>query len=133
MAEKHALHESDEGYAESGYENGGFKRQKLASGEAHRTYQAGGGGNPHYTDPSPVIHVRGVADEAREQDLMHALSTFGSIRYITTERGSLFSLFFSLKRRNLCLKNTWINVKTRPFISRVKPKDRSCAQLIIAK
>ena len=104
MAEKHALHESDEGYAESGYENGGFKRQKLASGEAHRTYQAGGGGNPHYTDPSPVIHVRGVADEAREQDLMHALSTFGSIRYITTERGPLFSLFFSLKRRIWCLK-----------------------------
>ncbi|PFX20567.1 Heterogeneous nuclear ribonucleoprotein L [Stylophora pistillata] len=83
MAEKHALHESDEGYAESGYENGGFKRQKLASGEIHRTYQAGGGGNPHYTDPSPVIHVRGVADEAREQDLMHALSSFGPISCVT--------------------------------------------------
>lgn len=80
MAEKHAL-ASD---AESGYENGDFKRQRMESGAAggyeQSSYQGESSGNPHFQQPSPVIHVRGVADEAREQDLLHALSQFGPIR-----------------------------------------------------
>ena len=85
MAEKHAL--DGDSYAESAYENGGFKRQKLepgaAEGHEQRSYQdSGGRGNPHYTEPSPVIHVRGIADEAREPDLLHALSSFGAIRCV---------------------------------------------------
>ena len=84
MAEKHALDRSDS-YAEGGCENGSFKRQRVDSGAAEgyeqRSYQnSEGRNNPHYTEPSPVIHVRGIADEAREQDLLHALSSFGTIR-----------------------------------------------------
>jgi len=80
MAEKHAL----SGDAESGYENGDFKRQRVEMGAAggyeQSSYQSVPAPNPHYVQPSPVIHVRGVADEAREQDLLHALSSFGPIR-----------------------------------------------------
>lgn len=79
MAEKHALDRSDSSYAEGGYENGSFKRQRVDSG-SHQNSE--GRGNPHYTEPSPVVHVRGIADEAREQDLLHALSSFGTIRYV---------------------------------------------------
>lgn len=96
MAEKHALDRSDSSYAESAYENGSFKRQKVESGasEGHeqRSYQdSGGRGNPHYTEPSPVVHVRGIADEAREQDLLHALSSFGTIRYASRAINMVFS------------------------------------------
>lgn len=95
MAEKHAL-DRDSSYAESAYENGSFKRQKVKSGasEGHeqRSYQdSGGRGNPHYTEPSPVVHVRGIADEAREQDLLHALSSFGTIRYASRAINMVFS------------------------------------------
>lgn len=91
MAEKHALDRSDGSYAEGGYENGSFKRQKVdpgaAEGYEQRSYQdSGGRSNPHYTEPSPVVHVRGIADEAREQDLLHALSSFGTIRYVKLNR-----------------------------------------------
>lgn len=87
MAEKHALDRSDSSYAEGGYENGSFKRQRVDSGATEgyeqRSHQnSEGRGNPHYTEPSPVVHVRGIADEAREQDLLHALSSFGTIRYV---------------------------------------------------
>ena len=79
MAEKHALVAD----AESGYENGDFKRQKIESGAAggyeQSSYQSESAKQQHYQQPSPVIHVRGVADEAREQDLLHALSPFGPI------------------------------------------------------
>lgn len=79
MAEKHAL----ASYAEDAYENGSFKRSKIessaAGGYEQSSFQTGGPGNPHYQQPSPVIHVRGVADEAREQDLLHALSSFGNV------------------------------------------------------
>lgn len=68
---KHSL-DAESGYDE--YGNGDLKRMKVESGAS------GGPGNPHYQQPSPVIHVRGVADEAREQDLLHSLSTFGPVR-----------------------------------------------------
>lgn len=68
---KHSL-DAESGYDE--YGNGDLKRMKVESGTS------GGPGNPHYQQPSPVIHVRGVADEAREQDLLHSLSTFGPVR-----------------------------------------------------
>ena len=80
MAGKHAL-SGYPGYDESGYENGQFKRQKVEQGSFQQiTYSGESGGNPHFTEPSPVVHARGVADEAREPDLLHALSIFGSIR-----------------------------------------------------
>ncbi|XP_029191248.1 heterogeneous nuclear ribonucleoprotein L-like [Acropora muricata] len=71
---KHSL-DAESGYDE--YGNGDLKRMKVESGTS------GGPGNPHYQQPSPVIHVRGVADEAREQDLLHSLSTFGPVSCIT--------------------------------------------------
>ena len=103
MAEKHALDRSDSSYAEGGYENGSFKRQRVDSGAAEgyqqRSYQdSEGRGNPHYTEPSPVVHVRGIADEAREQDLLHALSTFGTIGYVKANRkyGYQYVFFFKV-------------------------------------
>ena len=74
--------------AESGYEyeTGDFKRQKVeprdVEGYEQTSYENVGPGNPHFQQPSAVIHVRGVADEAREQDLLHALSSFGTIRSV---------------------------------------------------
>ena len=87
MAEKHALDRSDSSYAEGGYENGSFKRQRVDSGATEgyeqRSHQnSEGRGNPHYTEPSPVVHVRGIADEAREQDLLHALSSLSLEKYL---------------------------------------------------
>lgn len=80
MAEKHAL-ASD---AESAYENGSFKRQRVeyegVRGHEQSYSQGGSTGTSFTQPPSPVIHVRGVADEAREQDLLHALDEFGPIR-----------------------------------------------------
>ena len=80
MAEKHAL-ASD---AESAYENGNIKRQRVeleaTGGYEQSSFQGGNTGGAHLQPPSPVIHVRGVADEAREQDLLHALCSFGPIR-----------------------------------------------------
>ena len=101
MAEKRAL---DSTYAESGFENGSFKRQKVESGatEGHeqRSYQdSGGRGNPHYTEPSPVVHVRGIADEAREQDLLHALSKFGTIRFVKLNCKHGFQYVWLSRRR----------------------------------
>lgn len=75
--------------AESGYEyeTGDFKRQKVeprdVEGYEQTSYENVGPGNPHFQQPSAVIHVRGVADEAREQDLLHALSSFGTISCVT--------------------------------------------------
>lgn len=84
MAEKHALGDFSTGYAEGGYENGQFKRPRMEMG-GYQMPQAGGyapthPSDPHFAEPSPVIHVRGVANEAREQDLLHILSPFGQIR-----------------------------------------------------
>ncbi|XP_073249471.1 heterogeneous nuclear ribonucleoprotein L-like isoform X1 [Porites lutea] len=83
MAEKHAL-ASD---AESAYENGSFKRQRVeyegVRGHEQSYSQGGSTGTSFIQPPSPVIHVRGVADEAREQDLLHALGEFGPISCIT--------------------------------------------------
>lgn len=104
MAEKHALDRSDSSYAEGGYENGSFKRQRVDSGAPEgyeqRSYQnSEGRNNPHYTEPSPVVHVRGIADEAREQDLLHALLSFGTIRYVKPD---LFSMVFQQIEATRC-------------------------------
>lgn len=35
--------------------------------------------NPHYSPPSKVVHVRGVAEGARDMDIVQALKEFGKI------------------------------------------------------
>lgn len=115
MAEKHALDRSDGSYAEGGYENGSFKRQKVdpgaAEGYEQRSYQdSGGRSNPHYTEPSPVVHVRGIADEAREQDLLHALSSFGTIRYVKLNRKYGLSVCFF--KQMVMMSSSCLSMKT---------------------
>ena len=85
MAEKHGLSDYSSGYAQGGYENGPFKRQKVEmggyGGSQGGGYRQSSSSDPHFAEPSPVIHVRGVANDAREQDLLHLLSPYGQIRY----------------------------------------------------
>ncbi|KAL3873206.1 hypothetical protein ACJMK2_036349 [Sinanodonta woodiana] len=38
--------------------------------------------DPHKTQPSPVIHVRGLVESAIEADIVNALQQFGSISYV---------------------------------------------------
>ena len=35
--------------------------------------------NPHYSPPSKVVHVRGVAEGARDFDIVQSLKEFGRI------------------------------------------------------
>ena len=81
MAEKrkHFLSES----SEIEFSN---KRARVASGMSEYYHlpdpqeRNTGGSDPHITEPSCVVHVRGVADNAKEQDLIEILSPFGKIR-----------------------------------------------------
>ncbi|XP_048586548.1 heterogeneous nuclear ribonucleoprotein L [Nematostella vectensis] len=78
MAEKHG-YEAVQGYGYN-YGNQPTKRARVDSSDSNNRY---GGGDPHFAEPSRVVHVRGVADEAREQDLMQCLSQYGNISCIT--------------------------------------------------
>lgn len=78
MAEKRYLSDNSE-------EEFTNKRARIASdmsGYYTPDHQVGNerGSDPHTTEPSCVVHVRGVADEAKEQDLLEVLSPFGKIR-----------------------------------------------------
>lgn len=65
----------------------GFKKKRARTadnkGEYYLPYpqeSISGESNPHLTAPSRVVHVREVADEAREQNLIEILEPFGKIR-----------------------------------------------------
>ena len=78
MAEKHFLSETPE----LGFMNKKARVSCAMSGYYLPNPQQGAAlrSDPHFTEPSAVVHVRGVADEAREQDLLEILAPFGKIR-----------------------------------------------------
>ncbi|XP_031569272.1 heterogeneous nuclear ribonucleoprotein L-like [Actinia tenebrosa] len=86
MAEKHGFEEM-KGFQGNEYEDNPYKRARVdASGYGNageRSPGFQGGQDRHYAEPSRVVHIRGVADEAREQDILQCLSPFGKIACIT--------------------------------------------------
>jgi hypothetical protein len=82
MAEKHAFEEM-KGFQGNEYDDNPFKRARVDpsnygnAGERHSDSQSGP--DRHYAEPSRVVHIRGVADEAREQDILQSLGQYGKI------------------------------------------------------
>lgn len=82
MAEKHGFEEV-KGLQGNEYGDSPYKRARVDTsgygnaGERGSDFQ--GGHDRHYAEPSRVVHIRGVADEAREQDILQCLSPFGKI------------------------------------------------------
>lgn len=77
MAEKHAF-EDTTGYTVSDYAENPYKRARVdpTAGAVDTTaYQTG----RYYAEPSRVIHIRSVADEATEQDILQSFGQYGKI------------------------------------------------------
>ncbi|KXJ25793.1 Heterogeneous nuclear ribonucleoprotein L [Exaiptasia diaphana] len=77
MAEKHAFEETS-GYASNEYSENPYKRARVDNTLEFTGYQG-----RHYAEPSRVVHIRGVADEATEQDILQSFGQFGKIACIT--------------------------------------------------
>ena len=85
MAEKHTFEEV-KGFPGNEYEDNPYKRARVETTNYGGTREdnsepRGGGQNQdrHYAEPSRVVHIRGVADEAREQDILQSLGQHGKI------------------------------------------------------
>lgn len=73
MAEKHAFEETT-GYAVNEYQENPYKRARVDP-----SIDASGFQGRHYAEPSRVVHIRGVADEATEQDILQSFGQYGTI------------------------------------------------------
>lgn len=73
MAEKHTFEETT-GYASNEYSENPYKRARVDN-----TLEYGGYQGRHYAEPSCVVHIRGVADEATEQDILQSFGQYGKI------------------------------------------------------
>lgn len=62
----------------NGAEEQSAKRMKLEDGSALPLTSPD---NPHYSPPSKVVHVRGVAEGAGDFDVVQALKEFGRITW----------------------------------------------------
>lgn len=77
MAEKHTFEETT-GYTVSDYVENPYKRARVDQTVAAvdpNVYQTG----RYYAEPSRVIHIRSVADEATEQDILQSFGQYGKI------------------------------------------------------
>ena len=73
MAEKHAFEETT-GYASNEYQDNPYKRARVDPSLDELILQG-----RHYAEPSRVVHIRGVADEATEQDILQSFGQYGKI------------------------------------------------------
>lgn len=78
MAEKHG-YEEVKSFQGNEYGDSPYKRARVDTPSYGDSGDFQGGHDRHYAEPSRVVHIRGVADEAREQDILQSLSPFGKI------------------------------------------------------